>query len=133
MTTVHANTIVLYGALAGNLFLALAAGWYALRRRPLPPWCWGLATVVVALIAFQVLLGIVLLVGGMMPRRSLHLMYGSLVAVTAVIQVGLRPGGFLRRRYAADLATSEARILALVSLTGFALILRAWMTGAAVR
>ena len=133
MTTVHANTIVLYGALAGNLFLALAAGAYALRRRPLPRWYWGPATVVVALIAFQVLLGILLLVRGMMPHRSLHLMYGGLAAVTAVIQAGLRPGGFLRRQYVDDLATSEARILALVSLTGFALIARAWMTGVGQR
>jgi hypothetical protein len=31
------------------------------------------------------------------------------------------------------LATSEARILALVSLTGFALIARSWMTGMGLR
>jgi len=133
MSAVHANIIVLYGALAGNLFLALVAGAYALRRRPLPPWYWGLISVVVALVAFQVVVGIVLLLSGSAPRRSLHLMYGALAAVTAVIQAGLRPGAFLRHRYAADLASSEARILALISLTGFALIARAWMTGMGAR
>ena len=133
MATVHANIIVLYGTLAGNLFLALAAGGYALRRRPLPGWYWSLATLVVVLIGFQIVVGVLLLIGGHLPRRSLHLMYGGLAAVTGVIQMGLRPGGFLRRRYADDLVGSEARILALTSLTGFALIARAWMTGMGLR
>jgi hypothetical protein len=129
METVHANVIVLYGALAGNLFLALAAGVYALRRRLLPAWYWSAVTLVVVLIAFQGISGIVSVAGGHMPRRPLHLMYGALAAVTAVVQIGLRPGGFIRRRYVDDLAGGEARILALTSLTAFALIARAWMTG----
>jgi hypothetical protein len=133
MVTVHANIIVLYGALAGNLFLALAAGVYALRGRPLPAWYWILVTLAVILVALQAMFGVLLLTGGHVPRRPLHLMYGTLAAVTAVIQIGLRPGGFLRRRYADDLAGREARVLALTSLTGFALIARAWMTGMGLR
>ena len=55
-------------------------------------------------------------------------MYGALVAATAVVQYGLRPGGFLRRRYS-EFEKSEARTLALICLTQFALIARGWMTG----
>lgn len=133
MTAFHANMILLYGALAGNLFLALAAGAHAAFRRPLPSWFWRLAVVVAAIVALQVVLGVAALASGMFPRRGLHLLYGVLVAATAVIQIGLRPGGFLRRRYADALATGEARILGLVCLTAFALVARAWMTGMGAR
>jgi hypothetical protein len=133
MATVHTSAIVLYASLAGNLFLALAAAGYAVGRRPLPSWYWFVIGAVVVLVAAQVGSGLALLVGGAAPRRGLHLMYGALVAVTGAIQLGLRPGGFLRRRYAGDLSGSDARILALLSLTAFALIARAWMTGVGAR
>ncbi len=133
MAALHANMILLYGALAGNLFLALVAGAYAAFRRPLPSRFWTLTVVVVAIVALQVALGVVALAGGTFPRRGLHLLYGALVAATAVIQVGLRPGGALRRRYADALAGGEARILALVCLTAFAVVARAWMTGMGLR
>lgn len=133
MATVHASAIVLYASLAGNLFLAVVAGGYAVGRRPLPSWYWRLIAVVVALVGLQVVAGLVLVLGGSVPRRGLHLMYGALAAVTGAVEIALRPGGGLRRRYAAELAAGEARILALVTLTAFALIARAWMTGIGVR
>lgn len=124
----HASTILIYAPLAGNLFLALVAGGYAFMRRPLPSWFWSVTLLVIAVLALQVLAGLVLLAGGVRPQRGLHVMYGALVAATAVVQYGLRPGGFLRRRYS-EFEKSEARTLALICLTQFALIARGWMTG----
>ncbi len=131
LETLHATPILLYGPLVGNLLLAVAAGGYAVVRRPLPAWFWTVSLVVLAALAALVGAGIALFVGGARPRRALHLMYAGFVVAGAVVQYGLRPGGFLRRRYAGELAKSEARILGLVCLTQFALIARAWMTGVA--
>ena len=126
--TLHASTVLIYAPLIGNMLLAIAAGGYALRRRPLPGWFWTATTLVVAVLAVQLVAGLVLFAVGTRPRRGLHVMYGVLTAVTAVIQFGLRPGGFLRRRYG-GLEGSEARTVALIWLTQFALIARGWMTG----
>jgi len=126
--TLHASTVLIYAPLIGNMLLAIAAGGYALRRRPLPGWFWTATTLVVAVLAVQLVAGLVLFAVGARPRRGLHVMYGVLTAVTAVIQFGLRPGGFLRRRYG-GLEGSEARTVALIWLTQFALIARGWMTG----
>lgn len=126
--SLHATPILLYAPLVGNLLLAVIAAGYAIGRRSLPPWFWTICLVVLAVLAVMVGAGIVVFVGGARPRRSLHLLYAGLVVVGAVVQYGLRPGGFLRRRYAGELAKSEARTLGLVCLTQFALIARAWMT-----
>jgi len=93
--TLHASTVLIYAPLIGNMLLAIAAGGYALRRRPLPGWFWTATTLVVAVLAVQLVAGLVLFAVGTRPRRGLHVMYGVLTAVTAVIQFGLRPGGFL--------------------------------------
>ncbi|MBI3997703.1 MAG: hypothetical protein HY355_01630 [Armatimonadetes bacterium] len=127
--SLHASQILLYGPLLGNLLLALVAGGYAVARRALPAWFWTVTLIVLVLLAAQVGVGAVILAGGLRPPRGLHILYGGLVVVVGVIQFGLRPSGFLRRRYAEALATSEAKILGLVCLTQFALLLRAWMTG----
>jgi len=126
--TLHASTVLIYAPLVGNMLLAIAAGGYALLRRPLPGWFWTATTLVIAVLAVQLVAGLVLFAVGARPRRGLHIMYGVLTAVTAVIQFGLRPGGFLRRRYS-GLQGSEARTVALIWLTQFALIARGWMTG----
>ncbi len=126
--TLHASTMLIYAPLIGNILLALTASGYALLRRPLPAWFWTATTLVLALLAVQLMAGLILLAGGARPRRGLHVMYGMLTAVTALIQFGLRPGGFLRRRYG-GLEGSEARTVALIWLTQFALIARGWMTG----
>jgi hypothetical protein len=129
MAAYHANQWVLYAALAGNLLLAVSGGAYALLRRPLPAWYWTAAGLTAIVTAVPVVLGAVLLLSGTTPRRSLHLLYGALVAAAVAVVAGLRPGGFVRRRYGENLGGGEARIAALVSLTAFALLLRAWMTG----
>lgn len=126
----HATPIVIYAPLVGNLLLAIVAAVYALMRRPLPAWFWMAIVVTVAILAVQLAAGIVGYVVGARPRRGLHLIYGVCVAIAGTIQYGLRPRGFLRHQYAAELAKAEGRILALVCLTQFALIARAWMTGA---
>jgi hypothetical protein len=130
LETVHATPIVLYGPLLGNLLLAIVAGAYAVLRRPLPSWFWTVTLIVLGILAVQLTAGIAIYAAGARPRRGLHVMYALLVVIGGVVQFGLRPGGFLRRRYAADLTGSEARTLGLVCLTQFALIARAWMTGA---
>lgn len=128
--TLHATPIVIYGSLVGNLLLAIVAAAYAVTRRPLPAWFWMAIVVVLAILAVQIAAGIATYVGGARPGRGLHLVYGACVVIAGVIQYGLRPGGFLRRQYVGELAKGEARILGLVCLTQFALIARAWMTGA---
>jgi hypothetical protein len=124
----HASTVLIYVPLIGNLLLALVASGHAVLRRPLPNWFWAATTVLVAVLAVQLAAGLLLLAGGARPRRGLHVLYGVLVALTALAQFGLRPGGFLRRRYGA-LEGGEARTVALIWLTQFALIARGWMTG----
>lgn len=130
LDALHVTPIVIYGTLAGNLLLAIAAGIYAVTRRPLPAWFWMAGVVVLALVAVLVVAGIAAYVGGARPRRGLHLVYGACVVIGGLVQYGLRPGGMLRRQYGGDFAKGEARILGLVHLTQFALIARAWMTGA---
>lgn len=126
----HATPIVIYVPLVGNLLLAIVAAAYAVTRRPLPAWFWIALVVVLALLAVQIAAGIATYLVGARPRRGLHVVYGIFVMIAGIAQYGLRPRGFLRRSYADDLARSEARILGLICLTQFALIARAWMTGA---
>ncbi len=130
LETLHATPIVIYAPLVGNLLLAIVAAGYAVARRPLPDWFWTAVVVVLALLAVQIVAGIAAYVGGARPRRGLHVVYGIFVMIAGVVQYGLRPRGFLRRSYADELARSDARILGLICLTQFALIARAWMTGA---
>ncbi len=130
LETLHATPIVVYGPLVGNLLLAIVAGIYAVIRRPLPGWFWTAVLVVLAILAVQIAAGVATFLGGARPRRGLHLVYGVCVVIAGAIQYGLRPGGVFRRRYAGELANAEGRILGLVCLTQFALIARAWMTGA---
>lgn len=130
LETLHATPIVIYGPLVGNLLLAIVAAVCAVTRRPLPAWFWMALTVVLAVLAVQIAAGVATYIGGARPRRGLHVVYGICVVIAGAVQYGLRPGGFLRRQYAADLAKSDARLLGLVCLTQFALIARAWMTGA---
>jgi hypothetical protein len=125
----HGSTILIYVPLIGNMLLALVAGGSAATRRPLPAWFWTATLLVIAVLAIQAAAGLILLAAGARPRRGLHVMYGVLVAGAAVVQYGLRPGGFLRRRYGAAFEASEARTVALICLTQFALIARGWMTG----
>ncbi|MGH2403249.1 MAG: hypothetical protein ACRDGN_02185 [bacterium] len=110
--------------------LAIVAAVCAVTRRPLPSWFWLAIVVVLAILAVQVVAGVATYIAGARPRRGLHIVYGVCVVIAGAVQYGLRPGGFLRRQYTRELTNGEARILGLVCLTQFALIARAWMTGA---
>jgi len=130
LETLHATPIVIYGPLIGNLVLAIVAAVCAVTRRPLPSWFWVAIVVVLAILAVQIAAGVATYIAGARPRRGLHIVYGVCVLIAGVVQYGLRPRGFLRRQYARELTNGEARLLGLVCLTQFALIARAWMTGA---
>jgi hypothetical protein len=127
--SVHASPVLLYGALVGNLVLVVAAAVAIPRNRPLGSWFWGAVHLVAALVVVQAVAGLGAYLDGGQPGRGLHLLYGPLAGAGAIVQVALRPGGRVRRRYADALAGREARVLALVCLTEFGLLARAWMTG----
>lgn len=129
LQTLHAAPILLYGPTAGYAFLAVAAGLSAVGRRPLPAWFWTLSLLALILVVAQVAAGLLLLASGARPRAGLHVLYGLLVLGAGSVQYGLRPGGLFRRTFAREMTWSEARTLALLSLTQAALIARAWMTG----
>jgi hypothetical protein len=132
LDTVHALGPLIVAAIAVNLLLAgwaFAAGLG--RRRALGPAFWAVLLVGIALVAVEAGLGILLTAGGARPRTPLHFLYGILVGATAVVQFGLRPGGFLRRSLqTAGRVFKEPQVLALLCLTQAALLLRAYMTGA---
>lgn len=114
---------------AGNLALAAWAGISGLRTRSsLSPLFWAALLLLLAVLAVQAGTGLLLVLGGVPPRRGLHLLYAALVAAAGVAQYGLRPRGFLRRRSRSP-GFNESRVLALLCLTQAALIMRAWMTG----
>lgn len=131
LSAVHASSALIIAVIAGN---AVLAGWaFAsdLRRmRALPGAFWTALLLVLALLVLQAAAGIVMTAGGARPKAALHFLYGILVLGTAVVQYGLRPGGFVRASARGDPARfREPRVLALICLTQAALIMRAYMTG----
>ena len=132
LLSVHALSSLIGVAAIGNAVLAVwAFGVDLLRSRALSRTFWVAILLVAAAVAIQVVSGLLLALGGARPKTALHFLYGFLVAVTAAVQVGLRPGGFLRpavTRAAGQFR--EPRWLALICLTQMALILRAYTTGA---
>jgi hypothetical protein len=132
LLTVHALSSLIGVAGIGNAVLAAwAFGAHLLRVRALGRTYWVAILLVAAVVAIQVASGLLLAIGGARPKTALHFLYGFLVAATAAVQVGLRPGGFLRpavTRAAGQFR--EPRWLALICLTQMALILRAYTTGA---
>lgn len=119
-------------AAVGNAALA-AWAFVAHRRhqRVLGRTFWALLLVVLSVLAVQMAAGVVLALAGARPKAGLHFLYAVLVASGAVVQFGLRPGGFLRAVVMRDAGQfPEPRYLALICLTEMALILRAYMTGA---
>lgn len=132
LLTVHALSSLIGVAALGNAVLAAwAFGAHLLRSRALSRAFWVAILLVAAVVAIQVAFGLLLAVGGARPKTALHFLYGFLVAVTAAVQVGLRPGGFLRPAVTRTAGQfREPRWLALICLTQMALLLRAYMTGA---
>jgi hypothetical protein len=133
LLAVHSQSALVTAVAAGNFVLA-AWAFVAGRRGQsrLGRGFWTLLLVVLAALAVQVAAGLLLALGGARPRVPLHWLYGILVAAGALAQFGLRPGGFLRAKAMGNTPWSgEARFLALLCLTEGALVLRAFMTGAA--
>ncbi len=127
---IHGVLALLWVPLLGNLVLA---GWAGITwrrgRRMLPPAFWGVLLVVLAALAVQAAAGVVILLDGARPRAALHLLYGLLVAGTAIVQYGLRPGALLRRTFvAAPGSLHEAQVMTLVCFFQFGLLVRAWTT-----
>jgi len=132
MLTVHALSSLIGVAAVGNALLAVwAFGVDLFRGRVLSRTFWVAILLVAAVVAIQVASGLLLAIGAARPKTALHFLYGFLVAVTAGVQVGLRPGGFLRPAVTRTAGQfREPRWLALICLTQMALILRAYTTGA---
>lgn len=132
LLTVHTLSSLIGVAAIGNALLAVwAFGAGLLRVRVLSRTYWVVILLVAAVVAVQVASGLLLAVGGARPKTALHFLYGFLVAVTAAVQIGLRPGGFLRPTVMrAAVQFRETRWLALICLTQMALLLRAYTTGA---
>ena len=132
LVAVHAYPALMLLIVAGNAVLTLwAIGVDLLRgRRRLGPLFWSTLLAVNALVALQVASGLILAIAGARPGVSLHFLYGILVVIGGLVQVGVRPGGFLRGRVLTNPAQSnEPRMLALLCLTELALVLRAFTTG----
>ena len=126
----HANTLLIFLTLLGDgLCIALAAFGDLTRRHTMPHVFWWILWLAQIPLGMQVALGIALLAGGAHPRTAYHLMYGALILATLVGLVGLRPGGWIRRRSGEDAHFRESRWLVLVCLFLAALVLRAYMTG----
>lgn len=132
LVAVHAYPALMLLIVSGNAALALwAIGADLFRgRRRLAAAFWSAVLIVNALVVLQVASGIILALGGGRPASSLHFLYGILVIVGGAVQIGLRPGGFLRQRAATGAPSfNEPRVLALLCFTELALVLRAFMTG----
>ncbi|MBI3979985.1 MAG: hypothetical protein HY331_17565 [Chloroflexi bacterium] len=103
------------------LFLAVwGLGAYALRRELGSSFRAGLA-IAEGLLVLQVIVGVVLLVQGFVPRDLLHLAYGTFAALGIPIATSYLSGSHGRRR---------TLIYALAMLFTFGLSVRAYMTGA---
>jgi hypothetical protein len=126
---VHAESTLLYGSMLWYALLAVVAGVMALGRRMLPGWFWTLVRIGLIVVALQAAAGVLLFAGGARPSRALHVLYGLLVVAAGVIVDGLKPERFVRRTFAREMGSSEAKTVALICLTQAALLMRAWMTG----
>lgn len=132
LVALHALPSLILAVVATNVALALWAAAVTFRKqRTLPRTFWAILLLSLVVLAVQVAAGITLAAGGSRPKTALHFLYGVLVTGTALVQFGIRPGGFLRTAIAKDPTTfRESRLLALVCLTQAALIVRAYTTGA---
>jgi len=132
LRALHGLPILFYAVVAANFVLACWAFIANVRKQHvLPRIFWAVLLLSLVALVVQVAAGITLTAGGSRPKAALHILYGILVGTTAVVQFGLRPGGFLRAVIAREPAAfREARLMALICLTQAALILRAYTTGA---
>jgi len=132
LRALHGLPLFFVAVVGANLVLACWAFVANIRKQQvLPRTFWAVLLFALVVLVVQVAAGITLTAGGSRPKASLHILYGLLVGATAVVQFGLRPGGFLRAIIVREPAAfREARLLALICLTQAALIVRAYTTGA---
>lgn len=132
LLAVHALPLLTAVTAAGNAVLtAWALVAHRRRQAALGQAYWTLLLLVLAVLAVQIVTGALAAVAGARPRTWLHILYGALVTAGAVVQLGLRPQGFLRVSMTqSEAPLREARSLAIVCVTQMLLILRAYMTGA---
>ncbi|MBE3590478.1 MAG: hypothetical protein IMW98_06610 [Firmicutes bacterium] len=127
-------------ALHEFLAIAIVAGYFAamlwgvgawlLRRPRVAVAFWWYLRSVAALLAVQGAFGAALYASGLRPPTPLHLMYGLILFAGAGLAESLRPGGRLRRSYAAaDRPLHDARTAAFLGFALWAVALRAAMTG----
>ncbi len=119
----------------GLLFLvasAVLAIWAAVLYRlkhDLPRAFWHALRVPTALLAVQIVLGIVMLTLGAHPGDPLHFMYAGLVTVGIAAQELLRPRGSLGRILREEGKFNEAGAYAILGTVIALLTIRLWMTG----
>ena len=121
--------------LVGLVFMIVSfvlAVWAFVRQRqrqPLPPPYWRALRGAAALVALNVLLGLVLLSQGLRPADGLHYMYAGLVVVGVAAAELLRPRASLGRMLREEGHFNEPTSYALLTLVVSLLTLRLWMTG----
>lgn len=124
---VHGARWLIAATVAGNLAASL---WGFIARRRVGRAFWWFQIVLGALAALEVLAGLVLVLGGSAPRVWLHWLYGAVTAILIVGQIGLRPGGIVRRAFVSDDTRWDAgRFMALWCLFLAGVLLRAYQTG----
>lgn len=128
----HGTSVLLYAALAAYLALTVIAGGAALLGRRPPAWFWLGAWLALVLALVEAGAGILQVIGGTLPTRGLHILYGLLVVAAGTILYGLRPGGYIARTTGRN-DVGGRWTPALIALTQVALLLRAWMTGQGLR
>ena len=99
------------------------------RRQDLPVPFWHALRALAAVVAVQVLLGLLLLAHGRHPSDKLHLMYAGLVVLGVAIAELLRPRSSLGRMLREEGHFSESGAYAVLTAVVSLLTLRLWMTG----
>ena len=99
------------------------------RHIALPRAYWGPLRGTAALLAVQILLGILFVSQHMLPPDRLHFMYAGLVTLGVAAQEILRPTASLGRTLREEGAFNEAGAYALLMTVVALLTLRLWMTG----
>src|SRR2546430_17405846 len=98
LLAIHALPVLTAATAAGNAVLtAWAVVAHRRRQVALGRTFWMLLLLVLVVLAAQVITGALVAVSGARPRTQLHYLYAALVTTGAVVQVGLRPQGFVPR------------------------------------
>lgn len=99
------------------------------RRLDLPRPYWHALRGLAALLAVQIVLGILFVAHGMHPADRLHFMYAGLVTAGVAAEELLRPKASLGRMLREEGGFRESLTYALVTAVVALLTLRLWQTG----